>query len=90
MGRLVFDNLKKSIAYTLTHLLPEIVPVLLFLAISMPVGLGSVLILSIDLGTELGPAISLSFVLPRFFFFFFFLAMFLLLILSKGSRVRYS
>jgi len=90
MGRLVFDNLKKSIAYTLTHLLPEIVPVLLFLAISMPVGLGSVLILSIDLGTELGPAISLSYEVPRCFFFFFFLAMFLLLILSKGSRVRYS
>jgi hypothetical protein len=25
-GRLIFDNLKKTIAYTLTHALPEVVP----------------------------------------------------------------
>jgi sodium/potassium-transporting ATPase subunit alpha len=30
-GRLIFDNLKKTIAYTLTHLWPEVVPVILAL-----------------------------------------------------------
>jgi len=60
-GRTIFDNLKKTIAYTLTHLWPEVVPVLIWLAFDFPLGLTSVLILSIDCGTELGPAISLAY-----------------------------
>jgi len=60
-GRLLFDNLMKTIAYTLTHLIPEILPVLLNLALLMPAGLNSLLILAIDLGTELVPAISLAY-----------------------------
>eukprot|EP01094_Clydonella_sp_ATCC50884_P000582 TRINITY_DN10456_c0_g1_i1.p1 TRINITY_DN10456_c0_g1~~TRINITY_DN10456_c0_g1_i1.p1 ORF type:complete len:981 (+),score=263.73 TRINITY_DN10456_c0_g1_i1:153-3095(+) len=60
-GRLIFDNLKKTIAYTLTHLLPEILPVLLLLALGLPPGLASLQILTIDLLTEMGPAISLSY-----------------------------
>lgn len=60
-GRLVFDNLMKTIAYTLTHLTPEIVPVFMVLALGMPTGLSTLQILSIDLGTELGPAISLAY-----------------------------
>lgn len=60
-GRLVFDNLKKTIAYTLTHLWPEIVPILLNLALGLPLALTPLLILSIDLGTELAPAISLAY-----------------------------
>ena len=60
-GRLLFDNLKKSIAYTLTHLLPEILPVLLNIAFQLPLGLSPLQILSIDLGTELLPAISLAY-----------------------------
>lgn len=60
-GRLLFDNLKKTVAYTLTHLLPEVVPVVLNLIIGYPLGLTSLLILSIDLGTELAPAISLAY-----------------------------
>jgi len=60
-GRVLYDNLKKSIAYTVTHLWPEVFPVLLNLAIGMPLGLSSLQILSIDLGTELAPAISLAY-----------------------------
>ena len=30
-GRLIFDNLKKTIAYTLTHLWPEVIPAILSL-----------------------------------------------------------
>lgn len=32
LGRVLFDNLKKTIAYTLTHLFPELIPIILFLA----------------------------------------------------------
>ena len=60
-GRVLFDNLKKTIAYTLCHLAPEIVPILLTLAFGFPGLLSSLQILSIDLFTELAPAISLAY-----------------------------
>ncbi|XP_030607358.1 sodium/potassium-transporting ATPase subunit alpha-2 [Archocentrus centrarchus] len=60
-GRLIFDNLKKSIAYTLTSNIPEISPFLLFIIASVPLPLGTVTILCIDLGTDMVPAISLAY-----------------------------
>ncbi|GMF09884.1 unnamed protein product [Phytophthora lilii] len=59
-GRIIFDNVKKTIAYTLTHLWPEILPLAIYLALGMPTGMTALQILSIDLGTELGPAISIA------------------------------
>jgi len=41
-GRLIFDNLKKSIAYTLTSNIPEISPFLMFIVLSIPLPLGTV------------------------------------------------
>uniref|UniRef100_UPI00398F2FD2 sodium/potassium-transporting ATPase subunit alpha-1-like n=1 Tax=Pristiophorus japonicus TaxID=55135 RepID=UPI00398F2FD2 len=60
-GRLIFDNLKKSIAYTLTSNIPEITPFLLFIVANIPLPLGTVTILCIDLGTDMVPAISLAY-----------------------------
>lgn len=60
-GRLIFDNLKKSIAYTLTSNIPEISPFLFFMIASTPLPLGTVTILCIDLGTDMLPAISLAY-----------------------------
>ncbi|KAL7637147.1 UNVERIFIED_CONTAM: hypothetical protein RMT77_011859 [Armadillidium vulgare] len=60
-GRLIFDNLKKSIAYTLTSNIPEISPFLFFMCASVPLPLGTVTILCIDLGTDMVPAISLAY-----------------------------
>merc|ERR1712076_249429 len=60
-GRLIFDNLKKSIAYTLTSNIPEIAPFLMFILLDIPLPLGTVTILCIDLGTDLIPAISLAY-----------------------------
>uniref|UniRef100_A0A4W4G147 Sodium/potassium-transporting ATPase subunit alpha n=1 Tax=Electrophorus electricus TaxID=8005 RepID=A0A4W4G147_ELEEL len=60
-GRLIFDNLKKSIAYTLTSNIPEISPFLFFIIASVPLPLGTVTILCIDLGTDMVPAISLAY-----------------------------
>jgi sodium/potassium-transporting ATPase subunit alpha len=59
-GRLIFDNLKKSIAYTLSSNIPELVPFLLFMVVKIPLPLSTILILCIDLGTDLVPAISLA------------------------------
>merc|ERR1712038_48379 len=50
-GRLIFDNLKKSIAYTLTSNIPEISPFLAFIVTGIP----------LPLGTDLLPAISLAY-----------------------------
>lgn len=60
-GRLIFDNLKKSIAYTLSSNIPEITPFLLHVLIGLPAPLTTVLILCIDLGTDMVPAISLAY-----------------------------
>ncbi|MCI4393582.1 hypothetical protein PGIGA_G00159100 [Pangasianodon gigas] len=60
-GRLIFDNLKKSIAYTLTSKIPEMSPFLFFVIAGIPLALGTVTILCIDLGTDMVPAISLAY-----------------------------
>lgn len=52
-GRLIFDNLKKSIAYTLTSNIPEITPFLFFIIVNIPLPLGTITILCIDLGTDM-------------------------------------
>ncbi len=64
-GRLIFDNLKKSIAYTLTSNIPEIMPFLSFILFNIPLPLSTVLILGIDLGTDMCPAISMSYEEPE-------------------------
>merc|ERR1712173_424675 len=58
---LLVDNLKKSIAYTLTSNIPEISPFLLFILADVPLPLGTVTILCIDLGTDMVPAISMAY-----------------------------
>jgi sodium/potassium-transporting ATPase subunit alpha len=57
----VFDNLRKTIAYTVAHVLPELLPLFASVALNMPIGMSGLLILSIDLITEQGPAISLAY-----------------------------
>lgn len=64
-GRLLFDNLRKSITYTLTHLGPEIVPVVLNILFLVPLGISPLLILTIDLGSELMPALALALEQPE-------------------------
>ena len=60
-GRLIFDNLKKSIAFTLIHIIPEITPFLAFIIFAIPLPLTTFLILAIDLGTDMIPAISMAY-----------------------------
>merc|ERR1711934_264963 len=46
-GRLIFDNLKKSIAYTLTSNIAEISPFLLFILADVPLPLGTVTMITL-------------------------------------------
>merc|ERR1711865_725959 len=64
-GRLIFDNLTKSIAYTLTSNIPEITPFLALIIFQIPIPLETIMILCIDLGTDMLPAISLAYEEPE-------------------------
>jgi cation transport ATPase len=55
-GRTLFDNLTKTIAYTLTHLVSELVAVIINIIWSVPAGASTLMILSIDLVTDVSRA----------------------------------
>ncbi|XP_033341724.2 sodium/potassium-transporting ATPase subunit alpha [Megalopta genalis] len=60
-GRRLFDNLKSSIAYTLASNVPEITPFLAFIILGIPLPVGVICVLCIDLGTDMWPAVSLAY-----------------------------
>ena len=60
-GRIMFENLKKCFFYTLTSNVPEIAAFCLYLIAQIPLPIGALAILCIDLGTDMIPAISLAF-----------------------------
>jgi sodium/potassium-transporting ATPase subunit alpha len=59
-GRTVFDNIKKFIVYILASNIPEILPFIAFVLFALPLPLPVQLILAIDLGTDMLPAIALG------------------------------
>ncbi|RKO84592.1 E1-E2 ATPase-domain-containing protein, partial [Blyttiomyces helicus] len=64
-GRLIFVNLKKSIQYAVTHIIPEVVPYLLYVCVPIPLALTAIQILMIDLGFELAAALSFAWEPPE-------------------------
>lgn len=64
-GRVIFDNLKKSIAYTLASNIPELTPFLSFIIVQIPLPLTTILILCVDLGTDMVPAVSFAYENPE-------------------------
>ncbi|XP_052747126.1 sodium/potassium-transporting ATPase subunit alpha-4-like [Bicyclus anynana] len=60
-GRRIFDNLKKTIAYTLTSNTPEMLPFVLYACLGMPLPMTLIMILVINVGTDLLPAMSLAY-----------------------------
>ncbi|XP_054853340.1 potassium-transporting ATPase alpha chain 2 [Eublepharis macularius] len=60
-GRLIFDNLKKTIAYTLTKNIAELCPFLIYIMASVPLPIGTITILFIDLGTDIIPSVALAY-----------------------------
>lgn len=59
-GRTVYDNIKKFITYILTSNIPEIVPFVAYVLFPIPLPITVVQILSIDLITDILPAIGLG------------------------------
>lgn len=59
-GRTIFDNIKKFVAYILRSNIPEIFPFIAFILLGIPLPLSVVLILAIDLGTDILPAMGLG------------------------------
>ncbi|XP_015608026.1 sodium/potassium-transporting ATPase subunit alpha-B [Cephus cinctus] len=64
-GRLIFDNLKKSITYTLTSSVPEMLPLLSSIVLSIPLPFVIQMVLCVDIGTDLLPAIALAYEKPE-------------------------
>ena len=64
-GRTIFDNLKKSVCYTLSSKLPQMTPFLFFVLFNIPLGMSAVTILCIDLGTDIFPSVSLAYEPPE-------------------------
>jgi sodium/potassium-transporting ATPase subunit alpha len=59
-GRAVFSNIRKFTSYVLASNVPEIAPFLAYVVLPVPLGLTVIQILSVDLGTDLVPAIGLG------------------------------
>ncbi|KAI9006084.1 hypothetical protein BC832DRAFT_611001 [Gaertneriomyces semiglobifer] len=51
-GRLIFQNLKKSVQYTVSHTMPQVWANLLYIIVPLPLPLGAMLILVTDLGFD--------------------------------------
>nr|XP_033773234.1 potassium-transporting ATPase alpha chain 2 isoform X2 [Geotrypetes seraphini] len=60
-GRLIFDNIKKSIGYTLTKNIAELCPFLIYIIASIPLPIGTITILFIDLGTDIIPSVAFAY-----------------------------
>jgi sodium/potassium-transporting ATPase subunit alpha len=60
-GRTIFENLKKAITYILTHLGPEIIPYVFVFAFGFPLAIETIVILLIDLGTDMFPGIAIAY-----------------------------
>ena len=59
-GRAIFGNIRKFTCYVLASNGPEIVPYLTYMVLPVPLALTIIQILSIDLGTDIVPAIGLG------------------------------
>jgi magnesium-transporting ATPase (P-type) len=60
-GRLIYSNLKKSLAYTLPTNTAQLSPFLTFLVVNIPLPLSTILILLLDAGTDVWPAVALAY-----------------------------
>jgi sodium/potassium-transporting ATPase subunit alpha len=59
-GRVIYGNIRRFVGYVLTSNVPEILPYIAFVLFGVPLALPVLLILAIDLGTDMAPAIALA------------------------------
>ena len=60
-GRLIAENLKKSIVYTLCSKLPQLLPVVAMDILGFPLALTMVEVLAIDLGTDIWTGVAMAY-----------------------------
>ena len=65
LGRLIFNNLKKSVQYVISHTIPEVIPFLLFVIVPIPLAINPLQIIVVDLGFELVNALSYAWEPPE-------------------------
>ncbi len=59
-GRAIFDNIRKFAAYVFTSNVAELAPFIAFILLDLPLAIPVLLVLAIDLGTDLLPALALA------------------------------
>jgi sodium/potassium-transporting ATPase subunit alpha len=59
-GRVIYDNIRRFAGYVLTSNVPEMLPYIAFVLLGAPLALPVLLVLAVDLGTDLAPAIALA------------------------------
>ncbi len=59
-GRVIYGNIRRFVGYVLTSNVPEILPFIAFVLLGIPLPLPVLLVLAIDLGTDMAPAIALA------------------------------
>ncbi|CAG9330062.1 unnamed protein product [Blepharisma stoltei] len=64
-GRVIFDNLKRTIAYVLASNIPEIIPFLAAVIFQLPLPLTTILMLCVCIGTDVVPAVALAYEEPE-------------------------
>lgn len=60
-GRTIFDSLKKIIAYNICSNMTELVPVIAFFILAFPLPLTTILVLTIDIGSDIYPNIAFAY-----------------------------
>ena len=60
-GRRIFDNMKKTVSYILGGSVTTIYPFIFYVIFGIPLGIGTITVLLICLGTDMVPAIALVF-----------------------------
>jgi sodium/potassium-transporting ATPase subunit alpha len=59
-GRVLYGNIRRFVGYVLTSNVPEMLPYIAFVLLGIPLPLPVLLILAVDLGTDMAPAIALA------------------------------
>jgi len=59
-GRVIYGNIRRFVGYVLTSNVPEMIPYVAFVLFGIPLPLPILLVLAIDLGTDMAPAIALA------------------------------
>ena len=64
-GRVIFDILKKIIGYNMSSNMPELIPFLAFVTFQIPLPMSTILILCIDVGSDVFPNLTQSYEHPE-------------------------